>query len=557
MDKRSCSRGKITLSRGPNSAMPRRWDTSRPVQLAAAGKAAGLAALALFVVGFATWNLAAYPTISGWDEGIYLQFAQNILRYGEYATRNGGKFERLVPNGGSGPLHIGAVALGMAAGGDSLLAARVGMALFLIASASSCFLLLRRMGGLLAAAAGTLGYLVAGSQAYDTLWLGRQVLAEIPSLCFLLLGWHAWQRSWDRGALEAGLAGLCMSLAVLAKNQLVVVLVPALVMLAVADRLYYRQLRWWHTALPLIGAGLGYIGWICISLWIVGPGQRPAYLDALAALTATQFQLGPQRWRANLGLLYHSGQWPLALAALVANLWQIRGRDRRSLARCSLVLLAGLAFLAFIAISPPWPRYLHLPLALAMLCAGLCVEDAARRLVARWPAQRVPVAATLALALALLLGPRYIANTQRLVLPADESARQFARLLDAEVPPGEPIHNWEWEVEFYSLRDFTHPDFRLFAALVGAHYNDQYDPRLDGARIPTDATYVIVGPFSRGTGVFAQELAARSARRIAEVGPYELYQLAPALRLEGAGHAPAGTRVALHRVGGCDERTNA
>ena len=52
------------------------------------------AVMVILVAFFLLTNLATYPTISGWDEGMYLQFAHNLAYYGQYATRNGDVFER-------------------------------------------------------------------------------------------------------------------------------------------------------------------------------------------------------------------------------------------------------------------------------------------------------------------------------------------------------------------------------------------------------------------------------------------------------------------------------
>src|SRR5262245_59230570 len=65
-------------------------------------------------------NLDGYPTISGWDEGMYLQFASNLAYHGEYATRSGDTFNRLIPAGGTGPTLIVPVGLALWLSGDSL-----------------------------------------------------------------------------------------------------------------------------------------------------------------------------------------------------------------------------------------------------------------------------------------------------------------------------------------------------------------------------------------------------------------------------------------------------
>ena len=482
--------------------------------------------LAGLMVGLATWNLTNYPTISGWDEGVFLQFAKNLLHYGEYGTRNGATFERMLPNGGSGPTFIVAVALGMALGGDTLLAARAVMVIFLISSVVASYVLLNRLGGTIAAFFGTLCYVQAGYQSYDTLWLGRQVLAEIPALSFVLVGWLFWQQSWSEKKFNLGVASLCLFLAALTKNQLILVLLPSFILIGLIDRLYYRCLRWRHSIIPFLAVAAGYSLWSIVAIWIAGPEQQAIYIESLKAVTAAQFlHVGPTRWIENLRMIYRSGQGTLVVLALGFGFWQSRQRDENGLAILSLSLLTAVALASFLLVSPSWPRYLHLPLALAMLCIGVLASNLVYWALARWPDRHILIMSAFSSLMVILIGSRFLANVQRIVKTSDNSACQFAQMLDSQLPLDAHFLNWEWELEFYSSRTFIHPDFRLFPALIDATYNGQHATILDAPRIPATATYVVVGPFASQTRVFDLELTMRSAQLIADVGPYHLYEI--------------------------------
>ena len=166
-------------------------------------------------------NLTGYPTISGWDEGMYLEFAHNLVYHGEYATLNDGVFERLAPVGGTGPTLIIPVGLALWLGNNSLAAARSVMGIYLLMAVASVYALVRQINGSLAAMCGVIFFLVAGYPNYGTLWIGRQVLAEIPALAFTLVGLLIWIESWQRGMGWLIVASVSLALAVVTKNQLI------------------------------------------------------------------------------------------------------------------------------------------------------------------------------------------------------------------------------------------------------------------------------------------------------------------------------------------------
>jgi 4-amino-4-deoxy-L-arabinose transferase-like glycosyltransferase len=190
------------------------------------------------LVGFLLFaNLATYPTISGWDEGAYLQMSRNLVRYGEYATRNGDVFERLTPAGGTGPTLIVPVALALQLGGDNLIAARSVLAVYALIAIVGVYLLMRLIAGWPAAIAGVLLFVVAGDRTYDMLWAFRQILAEAPAFAFTMFGMWTWVKSWQgsRGWLIA--SGILIALAVVTKNQFIWLLGPSRVILTIIHRL--------------------------------------------------------------------------------------------------------------------------------------------------------------------------------------------------------------------------------------------------------------------------------------------------------------------------------
>jgi 4-amino-4-deoxy-L-arabinose transferase-like glycosyltransferase len=485
-----------------------------------------LVVLAVPVVAFlALANLAGYPTISGWDEGIFLQFADNLAHQGELAARNGDNFER--SSCSVGPTVMAPVAGAMWISSNSLIAARLVTAVYLLLALVGVYLLVRSIGGWPTAVAAVFLFLTAGYATYDTLWMGRQVLGEVPAFSFLFFGLWAWLKSLHGNSRWLIVGSLLISLAVVTKSQLILILGPSFVLLGLVDRVYYRQLRWVHSIIPIVAIVLGYVvWWSLLSTWIVSPELRASYLEGQSAIVAVTFlHVGPYRWLGNLRFLYGSEQWPIVLVAIAGGLLYSRRRTLGDLRRLALPLFASVALLGFLCLGLPWARYLYPTQVLVALASALFVGDLVRWAQARWKLASVPAAALLALAIAILSGPRLVQDVQRVVTTHDTSAERFAALVDQVTPPGSIVLNWEWEVEFYSQRSFLHPPSQLHRALIDYFYNQRYSPILDDPRFPAEADYLITGPYAVETQMFTAALAQQRPHLLVSEGPYRLYQL--------------------------------
>ncbi|MEM8531190.1 MAG: hypothetical protein AAGF95_10135 [Chloroflexota bacterium] len=473
-------------------------------------------------------RLGHYPTISGWDEGMYLLFAHNLAHHGEYATRNGDTFEQLSPSGGTGPTLVMPVALALATSDNQLAAARVITASYLLLALAGAYLVVRHLAGWPAAIAGLTLFLTAGYPAYDTLWMGRQVLAEVPAMAFLLMGIWAWFKSWHTSWRWTIVSGFLIGAAVVTKNQFLWVVGPAFALIALCDYCYYRQLGWRHRLAPIIGIVLGYGSWGLLSLWIIGPEGRTTYLETQRALTSALFwHFYPQRWLSNLAFLRDSGQWIVMFLALGYLLYQARQRSAVGLKQLTLLATTSLMLTSFVLISLPWARLLYPVLALSAICVAVSLGGMLTTLKTRRQLTAPFSALLLLIFVTALAGPRLVQSTQRILTTDDPSAVRFAGLVDEYVPEDAFIGNWEWEVEFYSERTFVHPPYRLFAAQVDAVYNQRFSPMLDQPAIPDTAEYLIIGPVADQTLTFIDELEQRPHHLLAREGPYRLYQLDP------------------------------
>jgi 4-amino-4-deoxy-L-arabinose transferase-like glycosyltransferase len=481
------------------------------------------------LIGYLSFvNLDRYPVTSGWDEGMYVEFASNVARYGEYATREGQEFNRLMPPGGTGPTLILPVAAGLSIGGYTLLSARLVMALFLLVTIAAVYVIARSVGGWLAGIVAIPIFLAAGMASYDTIWVGRQVLAEVPALTMVLLGLLAWFRSWNGSRTFLVLSSVTFGLAVITKNQLLWLAIPAFVLLGLADRFYYWKLRWWHTLAPIAGMLTGYLLWGGLQHLIVGSHDWPAYVHSQTALADAQFfHTGPHRWIENARFVRSSGMSLVLMIAvsLIVSVIQSRERSLNGLKRLTLPVFTSLAMMVFVLTSPTWARYLYLPLALAGIVIAPVLADAAVWLSRRMHQERAAALLIAVLLVSVISGRHIAGDLHRVRTVNDQSAHDFAAMIDQQIPASASIYSWEWEIDFYSDHEYTHPSYDLFSALFDQLYNGRYAPILDEQRIPDDVDYLVVGPFATPIGVFVSELEQRPHHLVLQVGDYSLYAL--------------------------------
>lgn len=497
-------------------------------RLNAHGEIALFIALLPVVLYLCFANLSQYPIISGFDEGIYLQFAQNLAQYKQYASLSGGQFCPLDPVGGTGPTLILPVAAVLTVAQGSLEGARLVMALYLLAAIAGVYLVVRWIDGWLSAALSVLLFLTAGYATYDTLWLGRQVLAEVPALAFFLWGLWAWLKSWRGARGWLYLSAALFALAIITKNQLILLAFPGFFLLAIADHFYYRQLSWTHFVFPLGGFLAGYVSWQLVSWLIVGPAAWPAYVQGVNALTRASFMhFGLSQWKDNLRMFFSSSvPWLLSLATILYGLFLGRKKSLVGLAQVVLPLLAVIALASFLGFDLPWARYLYLPLALVALFGGVFISNASQWIGARLKPTGLWTGTIVIVLMIVSVAPRFVDDFRSICTTNDTDASDFAAALDEKVPQGQEVLNWEWEVEFYSHSDFVNPPYRLFSALVDEEYNQRTDSILEQSCIPDDIQYLVVGPFATQIDVFDEEMTTRNPKPLVSVGPYTLYQLA-------------------------------
>lgn len=476
--------------------------------------------LALLAAVLALINLP-YAPATWFDEGSHLHVPETLVRYGVYADISSEGFRYFGPTIGVGPTVMLPVAGAFKLAGVGLLQARLVIVAYLAFALGALYLLARRLYGwevagivvLLALASRTLRY--EGMVEY-----GRQVLGEVPGMAFLLAGLLAYSGAIFNSARARPyslLAGLAFGLALVTKNQFVLIVPPTLALLALLDWAYYRAGGWWLRLAPPLIAVACFGAWTLAMLTFFGPDGFAANLAKTrqaAGGAIFVFDLDATR-RAMLYLAQVYGG--LLLPGLAYSLWRGRERTPWGLATLAPALMATL-WIGWFVLSLGWPRYAFPAVVLgALSVAFLATELFQALLVRRRPLMAWLGAVYLGLA---ILAP--LALTGRVVLSPHYAAHEMAVYLQRNVPTDAVIETWEPELGVLTDHTYHYVPTELLDPAVRRQWLGGSAVAYDGldARPP----YVLLGGFSDYTAIYPVDVLERDYEVLYSVEPYRLYR---------------------------------
>lgn len=507
---------------------------ARPAAAPALWRWAWWAVLALALLALGLWNLDG-PQM-WWDEGWTLSVARNWAEEGHYGRlRDGAPARPGLEASFVTTLPVGATMRLLGAG---LWQGR----LFGVLCATAATLLLaalaaRLYGGRVAVATVVAAQLLTVHPQIQPMLQGRQVLAEMPMLMFLLAGYLCLWRALAGRRLAALPAALLLGLAWVSKAQLAPFLAASLGAAALAA---LAARRWGHAAtLAATGAGAYAVARALPQLaygLLIDQGLPPDPVDGILGMVAVV--LTPFHRRYALGNLLMFG-----LPALLGLLWGLGAlwRERAAagdpgwLTRLALLALCGSWLGWFAALSVGVPRYMAPPAVVASIfvaamlhdltggfAIGRSIEALAGLITLRRPS-RAGWSALLALSLttaalaitALVLAINY---------PEDDRAAQRVAATLNGLPAGTRVETYESELHFLLDQPYTFPPDQVHVALgmrsllVDEGAPVDYDP------LANDPDYLVVGRFARENELYAPALASGAFRLALEDGLYEVYE---------------------------------
>jgi 4-amino-4-deoxy-L-arabinose transferase-like glycosyltransferase len=513
----------VTTLATPPSAALRRWATSRAAPVALAIAACALLGALLFV------HLGDVPR-TWFDEGSHLHVPKTLVQTGHYADRSSEGFRAFGPTIGVGPTVMLPITAVFKVVDMSLLTARMVIAVYALVALAAFAALTYRLAGRRVALLATI--LLLAAPGVDFAATGRQILGEVPALAYLLCGLLVWFARDE----EAGTVGLvrctkrCMiaggffGLAIVTKSQLGIVLMPALVLLAILAVRWDRRIGLKQVFVPLIVMLAVFGVWELALLTIVTGGSLSQNLTLLRqASGGSLIVIAPHRAIAGVRFLFGpNAYFALLIPSLVYACVRLV-RRRMMVGEIVVLSFTVVGLLWYVGASVAWPRYAFVPLALAALPVARCIDDGVRAFWALGNYRRRLVSLGVT-GLALVCVVSLAAQIRTNISTPEDAPQRMAAYLNQTLPTSTVIETWEPELGFLTDHTYHYPppsylDLAVRHQWLGGPAFAGYDPRAYGA------TYLIIGPFARYTGLYDDVSFAGHTQQIELIGDYTLYRL--------------------------------
>jgi 4-amino-4-deoxy-L-arabinose transferase-like glycosyltransferase len=484
------------------------------------------------VTTLAIVNLPYSPRI-WYDEGSHLHVPKTLVQDGVYADKSAEGYRFHGPTVGVGPTIMLPIAGVFELFGIGLVQGRAVIVIYMLIAFGTFYLLTRKYQGRTVAVLALLFLLASRTFTYEgMIEYGRQVLGEVPGLAFLLLGLFAWLSALERlqqnRKLQANskssfwlsfLAGLGIGLALLTKNQFVLIVPLAMAIVTLLDLVYYRVTDWYLRIVPLLVACLCFGILTFLQYQFLGAGTFMKTIEETRKAAGGAIFVFDIRatLRAGYYLLRPDLYGGLLIVSVGYTLWRARQRTAQGLAEALFGIMTSLWLIWFVGASLGWPRYAFPAVALGAISVARLVVDIWNWLNVRQGWLQFSFAAYILLALAIP-----ISLTTRSVLQPDDSAQRFAAYINTHVPEQALVATWEQELGFLTDHRYQYPPQSLLAEAVRRQWFGGEAIQYDWLSMQPE--YVALGPFGEYTQVYDSATLDQSYVRIEQIGHYQLYE---------------------------------
>lgn len=499
-------------------------------------------------------DLDRLPTL-WWDEGWTMNVARNWVERGWYGQLLN---DQPAPPGLSAAFPtVASVALSFKILGVGVWQARLVSVFYTLATLSLLYCLARRLYTCWAAAISSV-YLVLFVPApfLHPVYVGRQVLAEMPTMFFLLLGYLALWKALAGSTRWLIFACSVWGLALLTKAQAVPFWAVSLAV-PLAVSVFRRSPQFaLRLALALVGSyAASRVLQVAFDAVMTGRMLIQAPLTGLYEVTAVV--LSPALRQITLVLTLQTGLPTLVAIVYAARRWlaglrQMSVISRGALIQLALLSLAGSWAVWYVALSHGVTRYLFPAALIGSLFVGALLDDVlghrlfkaseyiGRPLIrsggrpVRWVVGGLIAALFISME---IRGGRLMID--QLTQSADTSAalQRTAQFIREQTPEQALIETYESELIFLTKRRYHYPPDQIHVELIKRvmHLNDvalsrtvtaadwedwpiDYDP------LAAQPDYIVVGPYGRDWQLYTPVLATPAVRLVADNGPYQVYK---------------------------------
>jgi hypothetical protein len=370
--------------------------------------------------------------------------------------------------------------------------------------------------------------LMSGAVEINPLIAGRQVLGEVPALCFLLAGYVCFILAEKR--FLSLMAAICFwSIALFTKLQVlpfwaVAMLLPtALVLL----RKQWRSARMFS---------IGLIGTTALYLFLQYTSARILPSSSVSGLTQV-IALG---WVKETRLFILTDIFHYGIPTLIALCWALlkckdRLRTHMDAVRFSFLVFVASWILWYIALSLAWVRYIFPAVFCGSLFVAAMLDDWTNQFNFAWTIERAGTAlrklhlraknlAALGaiLLVAMSVGQAFTALYGGYVIDADSSLNDTLHFLNTATPRNALIETYETELFFLLNRRYHYPPDQVHVNLIrrnsfGERVNIDYNP------LKANPDYLVVGPQSKFWDFYDPYLRSGAFRLIKKTGRYKIF----------------------------------
>lgn len=492
----------------------------------------GLSRVLLLIAALLT--LLQLPTAPPlwWDEGWTLTVARNWVATGHYGRLLAG--DPISPRLAATPPVVLPVALSFRLFGIGAWQGRLPGVIFTVVTLWLLYqlttMLYSRRAGI---AALVLAVLTPMNPELHTLLIGKQVLGEVPALCFLLAGYLFLFWGLEEVRIrKVMVAGLLWGLAVVTKQQVIPFLTLSVVVVAFA---LLRQRDWRSSiwcAIPLLMTVAAFLAWRWFSNTRLIASDPTSTVKGLIWVTAVVPALP-----ARLLALMVTSIWgvPIVASLVYAGRHHLDASPR-GLQRLALWSLAAGWFAWYLLLSAGWIRYLFPAAFLSLIFFAGLLQDAtdnfntstlgslwAHLRPCRW--RRLKRTQQMTILLLLLAVPASLTSLLGTYLRADGSVFQVVEYLHSQTPPDALIETYDSELFFLLDRPYHYPPDQVHVELnrrtfLGQDVTIDYDP------LAADPDYLVIGYRSRLWRLYEDLLSEDRFVRLKRFGEYEIYQRA-------------------------------
>lgn len=498
--------------------------------------------LILLLFTMLIWNLAAPPM--WWDEGWTLSVAHVWVEHGHYGRLLDGQ---LAPSGLNAAYTVTApIALSFKLFGIGIWQGRLFGVLCTIGALLLMYYLARQLYNR-AIAVGTLFVLLLMPMhpQLHPIIMGRQVLAEMPMLLYLLAGYTLFLSALRRSLWFLPLAMLCWGIAQVTKAQVPPFWLASLVVPLILTLLKRR----WRLACVL---GVSLVGSLLASrllvwVWELSMQRHTLPKDDIDGLYfITAFVLVPFNRIYALQMTLILGI-PTLLGLGYATwklLWpylKSRGQPDTDMdldiVRLMLLALAGSWFAWYLLLSVGVPRYLFPATFIGSIFVAVWLYDVTAHYNLAAVLQRTSAllrrqfsrqnsGALLALLIIAMTVPLTLLSFQRYYLDnEDRAAQRVAAFFNTQTTADTLIETYESELHFLLERPYHYPPDQMHVELNKRSLLQQ-DMTIDYDPLAADPDYLVVGRFSRENDLYKPVLESGAFRLLFQDSRYDVYERA-------------------------------